>query len=148
MGYMRHNAIVAVVNGYVLAGDPAKLGWPAPPDVEAFRASLPADWQRLVVGPIKSIVNDYVTFVFAADGSKEGWSDSDDGDRYRQQFLDMFRFAYEDGSSPFDVLIVDARFGGDEPGAYEDELIVSTNFRADAVRLDPVVYAPDGSSDA
>lgn len=139
MGYMRHNAIVVVVNGYI-------FGRPEAPDVEAFRASLPADWRHLVIGPVKSIMNDYVTFVFAADGSKEGWPHSDLGDQYRRQFLDMFRFAHEDGWSPFDVLIVDARFGGDEPGLPgegEDELIVSTNFRAENVRLDPVVYVPD-----
>jgi len=138
MGYMRHNAIVAVVNGHI-------FGRPEAPDVEAFRASLPAEWQPLVVGPVKSVMNDYVTSVFAADGSNEGWGASDDGDEYRQQFLDLFRFAREDGSSPSDVLVIDARFGGDEPGGYgEDELIVSTNFRAGSVVLDPVVYVPDG----
>lgn len=140
MGYIRHNAIVAVVNGYI-------FGQPEAPDVETFRASLPAEWQHLVIGPVKSVMNDYVTFVFAADGSKEGWGASDAGDLYRQQFLDLFQFAYEDGSSPSDVLVVDARFGGDEPsprGEGEDELIVSTNFRAGNVRLDPVVYVPDG----
>jgi hypothetical protein len=148
MGYMRHNAIVVVAHGYVFSKEYASPTLPEVPDVEAFRASLPAEWRHLVVGPIKSVMNDYVTFVFAADGSKEGWSASDDGNRYRQQFLDMFRFAYDDGSSPFDVLVVDARFGGDEPGPPgegEDELIVSTNFRAN-VRLDPVAYVPDQES--
>lgn len=142
MGYMRHNAIVAVVNGYI-------LGRPEAPDVEAFRASLPYEWQHLVIGPVKSVMNDYVTFVFAADGSKEGWDTSDAGDLYREKFLDLFQFAYEDGSSLSDVLVVDARFGGDEPsplGEGEDELIVSTNFRAGNVRLDPVLYVPDGES--
>lgn len=140
MGYMRHNAIVAVVNGYI-------FGQPEAPDVEAFRASLPAEWQPLVIGPVQSVMNDYVTFVFAADGSKEGWDTSDAGDWYREKFLKLFRFAFEDGSSPSDVLVIDARFGGDEPGSPgegEDELIVSTNFRSNLVRLDPVVYVPDG----
>ena len=138
MGYMRHNAIVAVVNGYI-------FGQPEAPDVEAFRASLPAEWRHLVVGPVKSVMNDYVTFVFAADGSKEGWGASDNGDLYREQFVDLFRPAYEKGYDPSDVLIVDARFGGDEPGGYgEDELIVSTNFRDDRVRLDMVVDDAEG----
>lgn len=133
MGYMRHNAIVAVVNGYI-------FGQPEAPDVETFRASLPVDWQPLVIGPVKSVMNDYVTFVFAADGSKEGWGASDAGDQYREQFVNLFRPAHEKGYDPSDVLVVDARFGGDEPGGYgEDELIVSTNFRADRVRLDMVV---------
>lgn len=141
MGYMRHNAIVAVVNGYI-------FGQPEAPDVETFRASLPPEWQHLVIGPVKSVMNDYVTFVFAADGSKEGWGTSDAGDLYRKQFLDLFRFAYEDGSSPSDVLVVDARFGGDEPSGPggEDELIVSTNFRADRMRLDMLVDEPEGES--
>jgi hypothetical protein len=140
MGYMRHNAIVAVVNGYI-------FGRPEAPDVESFRASLPDDWQHLVIGPVKSVMNDYVTFVFAADGSKEGWDTSDAGDFYREKFLDLFQFAYEDGSSPSDVLVVDARFGGDEPGLPgegEDELIVSTNFRNDQVRLNMLTYGPGG----
>lgn len=82
------------------------------PDVDAFRASLPAEWQPLIVGPVGSITNDYWTFAFLPDGSKEGWDTSDRGDEYREQFEDLFSFRYEDGSSPFDVVHV--RFGDDE----------------------------------
>jgi hypothetical protein len=89
------------------------------PDVDGFRESLPEKWRPLVVGPIASVVNDDYTFFFAPDGSKEGWADSDDGDRYRQQFMDLFAWKYDDGSTPFDVIAV--RFGSDaasEEGAH------------------------------
>lgn len=129
MGYTRHNTIIVTAAGY--AFDP---GFRAQvPDVEAFRASLPEDWRRLIVGPVQSVTNDYRTFAFLPDGSKEGWGTSADGDTYRQQFLDLFSFAYDDGSSPYDVLVVDARFGGDEPLAgYEPELIVTSNLHCSA----------------
>lgn len=122
MGYMRHNAIVVVASGYAMDG---AYGNP-PVDVDTFRASLPEPWRHLVIGPVPAVMNRYVTFVFAPDGSKEGWETSDEGDRYRAAFLDLFSFTYPDGSSPYDVLVVDARFGGDEPGYSEDELIVNT----------------------
>jgi hypothetical protein len=124
MGYTRHNAIVVTAAGYAMEGSYGA----AAPDVAAFRDSLPEQWRHLVIGPVESIVNDYQSFTFLPDGSKEGWKDSDLGDEYRRRFLDLFSFAYEDGSTPFDVLVVDARFGGDEPGAgYEPELIVTAN---------------------
>lgn len=123
MGYMRHNAIIVTAAGYAMRGSGKDV-----PDVEAFRRSLPEQWQRLIIGPVESVVNDYQTFAFLPDGSNEGWDESDQGDEYRKQFLGLFSFAWEDGSTPFDVLIVDARFGGDEPGAeYEPELVVTAN---------------------
>ena len=113
MGYMRHNTIIATVSGYVMRG-----GYEVPvPDVETFRQELPPEWRPLIVGPVESVTNGYVTFAFMPDGSKEGWDTSDDGDLYRERFLQLFSWAYDDGSSPFDVLVVDARWGGDEPGA-------------------------------
>ncbi len=138
MSYERHNAIIVTCPDYALQPDGimagSSLGMPAP-DVPGFRASLPPEWQPLVVGPIPSVINNYVTYVFAPDGSQEGWRDSDDGDRYRAQFLAMFSFAWSDGSTPFDVLVVDARFGGDEPGAeYEPELIVESNIHRKVLR--------------
>ena len=124
MGYVRHNAVIVTAAGYAMEG---RYDAPAP-DVDAFRRSLPEKWQHLVIGPVKSVINDYVTFAFLPDGSKEGWEDSDLGDEYRRQFTALFSFAFEDGSTPFNVLVVDARFGGDEPGAgYEPELVVTVN---------------------
>ncbi len=111
MGYIAHHAVLVTVSSYVLKD--ADLM----PDVDAFRAELPEEWRPLVVGPIPTVINGDVTFVFAPDGSKEGWGTSDDGDMYRQQFAALFAFAYEDGSTPFDVILV--RYGGDEPDLAE-----------------------------
>ena len=90
MGYMKHHAIVMV------AGDHHKQ-----PDVAAFRESLPARWRPLVIGPIGSVINDYHLYAFLPDGSKEGWTDSDDGDIYRERFRALFAFRHAGGSSPF-----------------------------------------------
>ena len=109
MGYMAHDAVIVTISGYVLE---PRDGRPAMPDVEAFRISLPAEWQALIVGPAKSITNDYLTYAFLPDGSKEGWGTSNAGDEYREQFADLFAFKYDDGSSPFNVVHV--RFGGDD----------------------------------
>ena len=123
MGYTRHDAVIVTMADYALK--PESIGRDDIPavDLDAFRASLPEDWRRLVVGPVESIVNGYYTAAFLPDGSKEDWDTSDDGIRYRDQFAALFSFTYEDGSTPFDIVRV--RFGGDEPGAgYEPELIV------------------------
>lgn len=108
MGYMAHHAVLVTVSEYA-TDDPDWM-----PDVEAFRRSLPEEWRPLVVGPVTSAINGYHCYVaFLPDGSKEGWGTSDDGERYRRQFTDLFAKAHSDGSSPFDVALV--RFGGDEP---------------------------------
>lgn len=145
MGYMRHNAIIVTAAGYALEGRHDA------PDVDAFRQSLPEQWQRLVIGPVKSVINDYQSFAFLPDGSNEGWDDSDLGDEYRQRFIDLFSFAYEDGSTPFNVLVVDARFGGDEPGdGFEPELVVTVNPHAgkEGRRGDRIVFSREITGDA
>lgn len=126
MGYTRHNAVIVTAEGYAMRGE---MKIPAP-DVEAFRQSLPEKWRALVVGPVKSVINDWETWAFLPDGSKEDWEDSDLGDEYRRQFIALFSFAFDDGSSPFDVL--DVRFGGDEPGAgYEPAIIAANPYAGD-----------------
>lgn len=130
MGYMRHNAVIVTAAGYAMKG---RADLPAP-DVEAFRQSLPAEWQPLIVGQVPVVVNDFVSFAFLPDGSNEGWDDSGLGDQYRQQFIDLFSFAYEDGSTPFDVLVIDARFGGDGPYPEDGpKAIVTLNPHATAI---------------
>lgn len=104
MGYIAHDMVVVTAGDY----GQGREWWP---DVDAFRESLPEQWRALVVGPIKSITNGYLTWVFAPDGSKSGWDTDTDGDEYRDQFVDLFAFAYEDGSSPFDI--VRLQYGGD-----------------------------------
>lgn len=97
MGYVAHDMVIVTT-------------WRSPnqwPDVEAFRTGLPEAWQALVVGPIPSVVNSDTTWVFAPDGSKSGWPDDEQGDRYREQFEALFS-QYDYG---FDV--VRLRYGSD-----------------------------------
>jgi hypothetical protein len=108
MGAMRHNAIIVTASGYAMDGRFADV---PVPDVEGFRASLPEKWRRLVIGPVPGVVNDYRSFAFLPDGSNEGWDESDEGDGYRQRFLGLFSFAYDDGGTPFQVVVTEVRFG-------------------------------------
>jgi hypothetical protein len=108
MGYVKHDAVIVTVSGYVYDSHYRDT---MDPKVEEWRGTLPAEWQALVVGPIRGIVNGDVTWFFAPDGSKEGWDTSDLGDSLREQFIGLFQFAYDDGSSPFDVVAV--TFGSD-----------------------------------
>jgi len=105
MGHVVHHAVIVTIPEYIYnARERRHEG--LMPDIDAFRASLPAHWQPLLVGPIPSVVEGYATYMFAPDGSKEGWPDSNQGDEYRQQFADLFRFRYEDGGTPFEVVEV------------------------------------------
>lgn len=96
MGYIWHDAVIVTFDYETL--DAAKVG--------AFRESMPREFRHLLVGPIDSVVNCYVTYVFAPDGSKEGRSDSDLGDELRARFIALFRDDYA-------ADIVEVRFGGD-----------------------------------
>lgn len=126
MGYTRHNVIIVTIAGYVksLSADPG--GGDRMPDIEGFRASMPEEWQRLLVGPATSVVNGYETWAFLPDGSKEGWGTSGLGDQLRERFTNLFQFTYDDGSSPFDVIVIDVRFGGDEPGCGDEPPVIVT----------------------
>lgn len=106
MGAMAHHILVVSADGWVLEE-------PFMPDIEAFKAGLPEKWAPLIVGPFRGMVNDTLTWMFVPDGSKEGWPASDDGDLYRQQFADLFAIRYDEGSTPFDVALV--QYGGDYP---------------------------------
>lgn len=94
MGYFAHDTVLAT-------------SWYSDcPDIEAFRQTLPEKWRPLVIGPIPGVVNFGQFYAFLPDGSKEGWQDSHDGDKYRQQFIELFKDAkYPD--------VVTVRFGGD-----------------------------------
>lgn len=111
MGYMRHNAVVVTFSDYILEPLHAKHLGIEPLDVEAFRESMPEEFRNLVVGPIRSVTNGYVSWFFAPDGSKEGWDTSHEGDQWREKFIALFTHAYDDGSSAFDV--VEIQYGGD-----------------------------------
>lgn len=107
MGFIRHDTVIVVVSDYAYD----RPGWM--PDIRTFRESLPEEWRHLVVGPVRSVVNGYDTYLFLPDGSKEDWGTSNDGDEYRLAFVDLFSVGHSDKSSPFDVTVVS--HGGDEP---------------------------------
>lgn len=98
MGTVYHDAIIVTV------------AYETEIDVAAFRESMPDYLQRCLVGPITSPVNNYTTWLFAPDGSKEGWPASDEGEIWRERFLDLF-WSYRDGSTPFDIVTV--RYGSE-----------------------------------
>lgn len=96
---MAHHAVLVHIGGW-----DHKTGLAE--EISDFRDSLPPEWRPLVIGPIPTVVNGDFTAAFLPDGSKEFWSDSDDGDTYRGRFIDLF--------GKYDDLVV-VRFGGDEP---------------------------------
>ncbi len=74
MGYMRNEAIIATL---WREEDFKKC--------REFFEALPEKERSLCV-EVPAIVNEYTTFFIAPDGSKEGWADSDAGDRLREDF--------------------------------------------------------------
>lgn len=111
MGYIAHDAVIVTASDYpwTYPRDGIKA-----PDVDAFRAEMPEELRHLMVGPIESVANGYRTYLFAPDGSKEGWDTSTLVDEWRERFIELFSEGYEDGSSPFDVVHI--RYGGDSGG--------------------------------
>lgn len=99
MGHMRHEAVIVTTRLFTETGDYRKGGLP---DINAFRESLKPELRPLVVGPIQTPVNGYVSYAFMPDGSKEGWRASDDADEAREAFKNLFRQRYDDGSSADD----------------------------------------------
>jgi len=98
MGIIHHHTVIATVN---IKENISK--------VQAWIASLPPEKrQRFCDRP--AIVNGYHTFILVPDGSKEGWSESDEGDRFRFEFIKFLdSFVYADGSS--NVSWVEVGFG-------------------------------------
>lgn len=72
MGYINHHAII------VTSFDKKQLS-------EALEIAKERD--LLVTEIVASKINGYNSFFIAPDGSKEGWSDSDDGDACRGSFI-------------------------------------------------------------
>lgn len=112
MGCMSHDAVVVVTADFREGGLP---------DMDGFRATLPPKMAQLVIGPIITNPNAYVVYAFLPDGSKEGWPDSDTADEARERFKDLFRFHYEDGSTPDNWVHV--RFGGDRHPELAPEIV-------------------------
>lgn len=105
MGYMAHHVVVATAYDFQLTGE--NPYWPAVINFEAWREEQPEEFRHLLIGPIPSVTNGYLTFMLAPDGSKEGWDTSDIGDDLRGAFIELFAQNHID--------CVEVRFGGDEP---------------------------------
>lgn len=101
MGYIRHNAIVVT-------------SW----NDEAIEAAAEEAYALglQVLGPSDGAINGYRSLLICPDGSKEGWEDSDAGDRQRKQFRHWLNTRrYEDGSSNLEW--VEVAYGSDDGDA-------------------------------
>ena len=64
------------------------------------------------------LVNAVSSFLVTPDGSKEGWPESADGERRRDQFIEWLnRQRHDDGSSPYDWVLVEYGQRAGENGA-------------------------------
>jgi len=116
MGYMCHHAVV------VTSWSEAALKEAHAKAIELFK-SVPIDIHRekgkpCLVSPIvPGIVNGYASFFVAPDGSKEGWDESNKGDKAREALIEFLRSkAYDDGSS--NIQYAEVQFGDEELNAY------------------------------
>lgn len=90
MGYIRHNALIVIGDGYEEAYQ--KFNQVYEKAKELFGP--------LVTNVIHTEVNNYFSFMIAPDGSKEGWDLSDHYDEKRKQLSDYIdSLAYDDGSN-------------------------------------------------
>ncbi len=90
MGVVNHNCIVATT------WNPVK--WAR---VQAWINDLHERDQKLFT-TAESWVNHHNTIVLVPDGSKEGWTESDEGDELRDRFIEQLKLdEYDDGSSPW-----------------------------------------------
>lgn len=83
-------------------------------------------WGGMVSGALLSPVNGYWTFFIAPDGSKEGWSESERGEKLRAEFvrwLDEQR--HSDGSSS--IHWVEVMFADDD---WKAEIVSHSNEKA------------------
>lgn len=98
MGYMRgHTIVVDSWNAEMIATAQAK-------------ATTIFPWVSPLSPPA---VNMHQAFFIPPDGSKEGWADSEDGDRRRSDFKQWLREqSYEDGSTA--LRWVEVQFADDE----------------------------------
>ena len=91
MGVMNHNAVIVTT----WSDDRAN-------ELQAW-IDEQNDRDRELIVRAGSWVNGNHSFAVLPDGSKEGWSDSDEGDALRDRFIErLSQDDYEDGSSPWD----------------------------------------------
>lgn len=99
MGYIRHQASIAILSDWDTDVISA---------IKALKAEMASDESvpDCILGPA-AVINGYMTFFFAPDGSKEGWRPSDLCDQYRERFVALAQSSkYPD--------IVTLQMGGDD----------------------------------
>jgi len=130
MGYMRHHCIVVTTSMEACA-------------TRAHAKAMEIFGDQRVTGVLSTRVNGYLTFFVGPDGSKEGWSESDEGDMAREAFMAWLRTQeYGDGSSPFDW--VELQYG-DEDGK---DQILRGSFEPIKAREGPTSDEGDGAGAA
>lgn len=111
MSTLIHDAVIVQISGYVF--DREYMPGPQP-DLNAFRAKMPAWLRPCAIGPFLNPMSDTYTAFWMPDGSHSAsWTTtgskkvhhhSEEADKWRHAFLDLFSFAYDDGSSPYEVI--------------------------------------------
>jgi hypothetical protein len=87
MGYIRHHSIV------ITSTDEDKLQ-------EVYNKAIDLFKKGQVTNIIGPVINGYYSFFIGPDGSKEGWEDSDIGDKNREEIKKIINnYVYEDGSN-------------------------------------------------
>lgn len=96
MGYMKHEGLIMTT-------------WhdESSARIEAFRSAMPEEYRHLLVGPVP-VVNGYDSWAFMPDGSKEGWTHSDEAQALRVALATLCEQA------PGYVNWAFVRFGGDD----------------------------------
>lgn len=110
MGYIRHDAIVAI--GYWSPSESERSETEL--QIDELRAEMVDpkfgnDESHLLIGPIQAAVNGYTSYAYLPDGSKEYWDTSDRHNEWRERFR-----AILNATGRFNILT--AEFGDDEPG--------------------------------
>jgi hypothetical protein len=117
MGYMRHNAIVVTTHGHKMASS----AWDKACEIFPFQMVSPR---------MPAPINGYFSFFVGPDGSKEGWTESDDGDKARSDCIDWIHSqAYSDGSNPYAWAEIQY---GDDSG--EQKIVQASNMRIEVPR--------------
>lgn len=111
MGYVRHDAIV-------LTGSADRLERIRDRAVQHFGGS-----EVCVTELTPAAVNDTASFLIAPDGSKEGWPESDEGDRLRQSFVGWLQT-----EAPL-IDWIEVNFGGDESWEVRARTPTDADFR-------------------
>lgn len=98
MGYKRHHAIIVT-------------SWDAKELKDAYNTACGIF--PIVSNITKMGINNYQSFFVPPDGSKEGWDESNEGDRRRKRFIEYLdQQRYEDGSICLDW--VEIQYGDDD----------------------------------